>query len=214
MNADSCSQMGDYSAAASYFHQLAPYYAKDDWDPLEMSMLNMYAQCLKKISHDEEYVRIGLKMVAKLVRQSRSPLRVQPIAAYKSLSLSDLISTSKSLGEPITVPLEKYFRDITVDPYPRHYDDHDGFQLQLRLWNGTIGAIEAQQIQVQISNIEEDVHSETWLTSENFHILEPGVVTILLGTKVCNKPSKEYEIPILTVTDYDPGLVCAKQDYA
>ena len=208
------SHMGDYQTAASYFHQLAPFYAKDDWDSLEMSMLNMYAQCLKNIGRHEEYIRVGLKMVAKLSRQRRSLLSVLPNAAHKPLSLSDLISTSRSLKEPITVPLDKYFRDITVDPYPRHYDDHDGFQLQLKLWNATLGAFKAQQVRVQISSIEEEIHSEIWLTSEKIHVLEPGIAAILIGTKVCNKPSGDHEVLLLIVADHDTSLVHAKQDYA
>lgn len=184
--------MGDYSAAASYFHQLAPFYAKDDWGVLEMSMLIMYAQCLKIIRHDEEYIRVGLKMIAKLVHESQSPVTVRPNAVLKPLNLSDLISASRSLGESVTVPMDRYFRDITVDPCPRHYNDHDGFQLQVKLWNDTLEAVETQQIEVQISNIEEETHSELWLTSEYPTVLEPGIVTILVGTHVRNKPLRKH----------------------
>ena len=64
--------MGDYNAAVSYIHKLATFYAKDDWNTLEMSMLRMYAQCLQKTNRDEEYVRVGLKIVAKVVRENKN----------------------------------------------------------------------------------------------------------------------------------------------
>lgn len=183
----SSSHRGDYSVAASYFHQLAPFYAKDDWGSLEMSMLKMYAECLKNMSRDEEYIQVGLKIVAKLVCKKEAPVSIQPIDGPKTLSLSDLISASRSLGEPISVSLNRYFRNVVVEPYLHHSTDHDGFHLQLRLCNCTLEAVEAQQIQVQIISIEEEHHSELWLTPEGFHVLEPGMVTILLGTKVCKK---------------------------
>lgn len=181
--------MGDYNAAVSYFHQLAPFYAKDDWSSLEMSMLRMYAQCLQKTNRDEEYVRVGLKIVAKVVRESNSLFKVQPNNVSKALGLSDLIFASRSLGEPISVSIDNYFGDISLDPYPQHYNDQDGFQLQLRLRNRTSQAVEAEQIRVQIVSLEEDQQSNLWLAAESVHVLAPGVATILVGTKVDLGPS-------------------------
>ncbi|MCJ1467387.1 hypothetical protein MMC07_006011 [Pseudocyphellaria aurata] len=175
---------GDYSVAASYFHQLTPYYAKDDWRCLETSMLNMYAECLKNMSRIEEYIHVGLKLVAKLVHEKEAPFSIRPNNRSKPLSLNILISASKSLRRPISVSMNKYFRNITVDPYLHHCKDHDGFQLQLRLRNCTLETIEAEQIQAQIVSMEDEHRSELWLTAEGFHVLEPGVVDILLGTKV------------------------------
>ena len=182
------SYLGDYSVAASYFHQLAPFYAKDHWGSIEMSMLNMYAECLKHMGRNEEYIQVGLKMVTKLVREKEAPFIIQPNDGPKPLSLLNLISASRSLIEPISVAMNQYFRNITVDPHLHYFKDHDGFQLQLRLRNCTLEAIEAHQIQVQIIGMEEEHHSELWLTVEGLRVLEPGIVTILLGIKVCKTP--------------------------
>lgn len=182
--------MGDYNAAVSYFHQLAPFYAKDDWSSLEMSMLRMYAQCLQKTNRNEEYVRVGLKIVAKVVRESEIFFKFQPDIASKALGLSDLVVASRSLGEPIPVSIDNYFGDISLDPYPQHYNDHDGFQLQLRLRNRTSQALEAEQIRVQIVSLEEDHQSNLWLAAEGVHFLPPGAATIPVGTKVDLSPSR------------------------
>lgn len=176
--------MGDYSAAVSYFHNLAPFYAKDDWSTLEMSMLSIYAQCLQKTNRDEEYVRVGLKIVAKVVRDSKNLFKVQQNIISKALCLPDLILASRSLGEPISVSIDSYFGDISLDPYPQHYNDHDGFQLQLKFQNRTSQALEVEQIRVQIVSLEEDHQSSLWLAAEGVHILAPGAATILVGTKV------------------------------
>lgn len=148
----------------------------------------MYAECLKHMSHNEEYIQVGLKIVAKLVREKEAHFIIQPNDGPKPLSLLNLISASRSLIEPISVSMNQYFRNITVDPHLHYFKDHDGFQLQLRLRNCTLEAIEVQQIQVQIISMEEEHHSELCLTVEGLHILEPGIATILVGTKVCEKP--------------------------
>lgn len=150
-------------------------------------MLNMYAECLKNMSLDEEYIQVGLKLVAKVVRGKEAPFTIQPSDGPKQVSLKNLISASRSLGEPISVSMDQYFCNIEVDPYLHHCKDHDGFQLQLRLCNCTSEAIGAQHIQIQIISVEEEHRSELWLTAERFHVLEPGMVTVLLGTKVCKK---------------------------
>lgn len=187
--------MGDYSAAVSYFHKLAPFYAKDDWSNLEMSMLRMYAQCLQKTNRDEEYVRVGLKIVAKVVRESKNLFKVQQNIVSKALGLSDLIFASRSLGEPISVSIDNYFGDISLDPYPQHYKDHDGFRLQLRLRNRTSQSLEAEQIRVQIVSLEDHHQSSLWLAAEGVHILAPGAATILVGTKVDLIPSRSKSKP-------------------
>lgn len=205
--------MGDYSVAASYFHQLAPFYAKDDWGSLEMNTLIMYAECLKNMRRDEEYIQVGLKIIAKLVRGNEAPFSIQLNDGPKPLSFSKLISASRTLGEPISVSMNKYFHNIAVDPYLHHCKDHDGFQLQLRLRNCTLEAVEAQQVQVQIISIEEENHSELWLTAEGFHILEPGMVIILLETKVCKKLLGIFDQLSLILPDHETSLVPAEQDF-
>lgn len=179
-----CSHLRDCTVAASYFHQLAPFYSKDGWSHLEMSMLDMYAQCLKLIGRDDDYVRIGLKMIAKLADMDRMASGDQLMGKAMSFSLTDLVSASRLLVQPILVPIESYFGSIALDPYPRPYDDHDGFQLQLRVRNLTFVAIEAHHIQIKIVSVQDYQHSELFLTASGIHCLQPGTANILVGTNV------------------------------
>ncbi len=147
-------------------------------------MLNMYAQCLKKRNRHEDYIRVGLKIVAKPVLEGPAYFNIHSYGAPKSLSLSDLINASKLLKEPFAASIDKYFDDISIDPYPRHYNDHDGFRLQLRLRNRTLQAVKAQEIRVRITSLEDEHQADLWLAAEGVHLLKPGEATIVLGTKV------------------------------
>ena len=147
----------------------------------------MYAQCLERTNRYEDYIQVGLKVIARLVRQNWGNFGIQPSDKSMLLTLSNLISASNSLDKPVSAMLDDYFDNIMIDPHPRHFDDHDGFQLRLTLRNCTSEAVKAQKIQVKITSIDEEHHSEFWLAADGIHILEPGTFTVLLGTKVCNK---------------------------
>ena len=180
----SISLLGDYAAAASYYAQLAHLYAKDCWTHLELNMLNMYAHCLKQINQNEEFVRIGLKIVAKLAIENRTNSRNRDTLERKAPSLADLIVASTTLAKQLTVPLHDFFRNITVDPYVRPYNDHDGFYLQFRLTNLTSDVIEAQSIRAKLTSIDEGHPAELWVVADKVTLIQPGITVISLGSKV------------------------------
>ena len=209
-------------AAASLFHQLAPFYAKDNWTRLEMSMLDTYAQCLKHLERFEEYARVLLKILAKMIQrgypalsgiantgQRRKPLNasmsnyeIADTAGY----LQEALSISKGLKQMILVPMDKYFDDIVLDPYPRHYKDQDGFQLMLQLQYIMQDDLQAQQVRVRIVNAGEVQSNEIWLTAEGSELLKPGIVKILVGSNVCHCITL-CGVQVLTWEDNDTWMV-------
>ena len=177
------SHLGDYATATSYFAQLAHLYAQDSWTHLELNMLDMYAHCLKYMSQNEEYIRIGLKIVAKLSLEHTS--RFSRTLERKTLSLTDLISASATITHQLTVPMRDYFDNIHVDPYIHQFEDHDGFCLHLLLASLTSDAIVAQEVRVKLVPADEDHQSELWLVATNITLSSQGNVTVSVGTKVC-----------------------------
>lgn len=177
------SYLEDYAAAASYFHQLAPFYAKNDWSHLETSVLETYAQCLKQLDRNMEYINIALQILAKTVQRHRT------IPQHRTLErasghLGDLIAASESLDDHISVPMDSYFRDIGLEPFLRHYESHDGFQLLLRFQNLMPETFEAHKIRVRITTVEKEPRYEIWLATEGVQKLEPGSARVLLGSNV------------------------------
>lgn len=177
------SYLGDYATAASYFAQLAHLYAQDGWAHLELSMLNMYANCLKHMNQNEDYIRVGLKIVAKITRE-HTP-KFPGTLETKTPSLTDLVSASVAITHQLTVPMGDYFGNINMDPHIRLYEDHDGFCLQLVLTNLTSDVIEAQEVRVKLVPINEDHQTELWLVAINITFRSRSIVSISVGTNVC-----------------------------
>lgn len=180
--------------AASYFRQLAPFYAKDEWSDLELLTLDLYAQCLRHLARNEDYVRIGLKILAKKIRSNiafiqqsqidmMNPEDIRQPAQSATGSLSGIISASKLLKEHLPLPMDIYFDRIDLGRYVRHSPDEDGFQFPLILRSLFPESFLAESVRVQIISVEEDQRSELWLYA-NAQKIEPGTSRIWLSSNV------------------------------
>lgn len=188
-------QLKDYSVAASYFRQLAPFYAKDDWSNLEIAMLDMYAQCLGHLGKVEEHVRIALRTLAKIVQSTigaskefriRLKRRVdtqQPISNTK-VDMRSIIAASQSLSQPVSVPMDQFFDGIRLAKYMRHMPEHDGFELWLRIRSLLPESFEAQTVKAKIISTGEEQRSEIWLSANDVQMNEPGTEEIKLRSSM------------------------------
>lgn len=185
----------DYEGAASYFSQLAPFYAQDDWSDLELLTLDLYAHCLNNVERNEDYVRIGMKTLAKKIRGGAS-IRKQaqshsmkltnncrPLQSANSLigSLSKIFSSSTLLKEQMTFPMNDYFDCIDMGIYVRHSPDDDGFQFPLVLRSLLPDSFLAESVRVRIQSIDGDQLSEICLHAIDQYI-EPGMSKLWLGS--------------------------------
>ena len=204
--------------AASYFRQLAPFYAKDEWSDLELLTLDLYAQCLHRTGRNEDYVRIGLKILAKTIQSQaarkqqsqidsikRTSIRQPPQSATGSLS--GILSASKLLDEQILLPMDAYFDRIDMGVYVRHSPDDDCFQFPLELRSLLPESFLAESVRVQILGVEGEQRSELWLDAAGQNI-EPGTSRVWVGSNV----SRSCPTPNATLTHhasrrcFQPGM--------
>lgn len=188
------SLLDDYEVAASYFRQLASFYAKDDWSDLELLTLELYARCLHRLERNADYVRIGLKALAKSI-QGKAAIGKQPqikpmkppyihqVSRSAARSLGNVLNTSKLLKEQIALAMDDYFDSVEMGMYVRHSTDDDGFQLPLVLRSLFSESFLAESVRVQILSAEENQHSELWLHA-NGQPIKPGMSRIWLGSRV------------------------------
>ena len=180
--------------AASYFHQLAPFYLKDDWSELELLILDLYVQCLYHSERNADYVRTGLKTLAKKIQgqatiQQQSPRESMTLANVYQASvsagsgLSSILNTSNLLKEQMSVSMDGYFDRIEMGMYIRHSINDDGFQFPLVLRSLLPESFRAESVRVQILSVEESQHFELWLHA-NGQSIEPGMCRIWLGSNV------------------------------
>lgn len=168
-------------------------------------MLRMYAQCLKKLNRKDEYIRTLLDLLAKSAAKRKSiKLSKLPHSRHSSFTeapeemegwldddrvdttglFHELISFSKQLPYDVTVPMSKYFGDIVVEPYVRHYDEKDGFQLRLQFRHVLEDEVEFRRARIRLISATSTQGKEIWLESGGAVSLKRGVGRFWLNSNV------------------------------
>ena len=180
-----------------YFHEMAPYYNKDDWTDLEICVLCMYALCLKQLDRLEDYVRISLKLIAKMIKRGRQFMRYgreninssheEVILGQRATptQLGSVIDVSKGLKKSVSTPMKEYFDQVHVNPFLEHFALKDGFQLKLHLQPLMSDGLQIDQIKMRIVTVGEKAHNEIWLASDSPMLLQPKQAKIALTASVC-----------------------------
>jgi trafficking protein particle complex subunit 10 len=186
-----------------YFGRMATSFAESRWNLVESTMLRMYAQCLKKLNRKDEYVRTLLDLLAKSAANRKSlglsPKRINSNGFSNAWLdddkvdttgvFSELIEFSGQLPKDRTVPIDQYFGDISVEPYVRHYDDRDGFQLRLQIRHLLEDEIDLNRAKVRLVSATAAQVKEIWLENLDPIHLSKGICRIWLGSNVrlyCN----------------------------
>jgi len=186
-------QLGDYPAAASYFRQLAPIYAKGGWTNLELLMLDLYAQCLKKLERNDEYVGIALKILAKQVQGWKAELDDANVKSLSSRTLKpgggvryleDAVAVSRSLQSGLSVPIDHCFGEAVLDPQIRHQDNKDGFSMHLSLHHVVEENLMVDEVKIRLVSVDEDQRSELLLSQVKPPCWKSGLVTIVALSQV------------------------------
>ncbi|CZR50773.1 probable TRS130 TRAPP subunit of 130 kDa involved in targeting and fusion of ER to golgi transport vesicles [Phialocephala subalpina] len=176
----------DYAAAASYFYRMTPFYAEGGWAQVELSMLILYARCLRELQRKEEYVRVVLKLLSKsaMVEKERM-LRKSTLQIGRSSSLSpevlptdsylpDLLDITRTLPHEVLVPLQNFFASVEVDNTIRYHPEADSFGLQLRLNYLLSDDITIEKAKVRIVPLAGETSREIWLEMEGDTVFKKG----------------------------------------
>lgn len=164
-------------------------------------MLKMHARCLRKLNRKDEYVRTVLDLLAKSAasRMTSKSLSKQTstkaTAVYPQEWLNDdnvdttdvfheIVSYSQQLPYDVTVQMAKYFSDISVEPYVRHYDDKDGFQLRLQFRHLLEDEIEIRAAKIRLVSAVSNQAKDIWLEETGTMQLKKGLNRMWIGCNV------------------------------
>lgn len=203
-------EMEDYQAAAMYFSRMAPVFGEDSWALVEMIMLKMYAKCLKKIEKIDDYVGTLLDILARSAARQRTikndalgtSTTFQPRGTEAWLDddsietrgyLSELLETLKQAEKDVTVPMGKFFGDIVVQPLIQHYEDKDGFRLQVQFRHLLEDPITIERIKVRLTSTNPISAKEIWLESTCQVNLKRGIARSWVDSNV--RPTHGICIP-------------------
>ena len=159
-----------------------------------MLTLDLYVQCLHRLERNADYVRIGLKTLAKRIRakaviqqqssaESMKLAHVHQVSRSAANSLSSILDISRLLENQVSLSMDNYFDCIDLGLHVRHSTDDDGFQFPLVLRSLLPESFLAESVRVQILSVEEGQRFELWLDAKDQNI-EPGSSRIWLGSNV------------------------------
>ncbi|EER42375.1 TMEM1 family protein [Histoplasma capsulatum H143] len=188
---------GDYGTAASYFHQMAPFYASCHWGVLEGVMLELYGRCLKHLGRKDDYVRVLLKLLGNYAGvaqpgqkagsfrskrfSSAAPSSFPPVArTLVSNYVNDLFETSQVLSTDFSVPLNEFFSGIHISSTIHHFEDKDGILVDLSLGFLLGNSIEVDSVKMRLVNSTGVHSSEIWLENLDLVVVKSTVSKIPL----------------------------------
>ncbi|KAG4433334.1 hypothetical protein IFR05_011183 [Cadophora sp. M221] len=188
--------LADFAAAASYFYRMTPFYGETGWTEVELSMLLMYAKCLKELNRKEEYVKVVLKLLSKtavvesarLQRKSvlkfRRGLIFSPEVLPRESYMPELLEITKGLQHEVRVPLETFFGNIEVDGTVSYHSERDGFELRIRLHYLLADDIPIEKARVRVTPVTGDSNREIWLESDVPVVFKKGISSFSVQSNV------------------------------
>lgn len=197
----------DYKAAAVHFSQIAQFYGNDRWPHLEGVMLEMHARCLKELELNEEYTRVLLRLLAKFAAylQSNLSVRQKTLDASSQFSdtaqvnqyVEDLFDVSSGLQKEVSASLTDFFADLHVAPAVLHYQDKDGFQIQLWLRFLLGKKVDIDSIKIRLVHASNSHSNEHWIETPTKVAVRSSLTKVLIDSAV--SCSVSYRAPFLCI---------------
>jgi hypothetical protein len=128
-------QLRDYESAASYFERIADDESTDMWHHLHGTILELYAECLKRLKRMSAYLRVILKILAIYATDRQPWKRGSGNSQAVQVLIDDLGSLSAELDDQVVVSLEDFFRVTSAELRICHYHGRDGFYIPLSICN-------------------------------------------------------------------------------
>ena len=162
-------------------------------------MLRLHARSLMSLGRDEEFVRIALRILAKLVASEALPKSDQNLrkdgglvtsSVYKTLSpegsgyLRELLEASKNLKEPMIVPMPNYFGNIQLVPHIRHHEHQDGYEMTIEIRHVISEVLPVQLLKVKLLGNETINGNEIWLTTAHAQLMRRGTNKVTISSQV------------------------------
>ncbi|KAK2628264.1 hypothetical protein QTJ16_002910 [Diplocarpon rosae] len=174
--------MGDYAAATSYLYRMTPFYGESGWAEVELSMLVMYATCLKKLQRKGEYVRVVLrrKSTLKIGRGGTISPEVMLVVPY----VPELLEITKELHHELRVPLQDFCGHVEVDGTIQYHPEKDSFGLHVRLFYLLTDEMPIEKAKVKMVPLKGDLNKDIWLEMDGESILKKGTVSLSVHSNV------------------------------
>jgi trafficking protein particle complex subunit 10 len=187
----------DFDAAVDFFYKIVPFFGESGWSLLELSMLILFAQCLRELQRKGEYVTAVLKLLTKAAAAEKDRLRQKSAVRRGSNAeveypessalrgfVECLLEAAKSLSTEVRVPLSHLFTDVRFIGSPRYHAERDSFSLTLRMRSLLVDEIKFETIRLRLAPINTGSMQDIWVDSLAPAIVKPGVNSVTLSCNV------------------------------
>lgn len=187
----------EYRAATSFFCLTTPFFGESGWSWLELSMLVMYSHCLRVLKHNQDYVRVALKLLTKacvaekewLQQRSAIRLRGEQKKEFPDMSaigdtvgsLSDLV---RSLPTEAKVPLDNFFTDIELVGAPEYHDGRDSCDLTISLRCLLPEGLHIDAVALKVTSEDSGPAKAVWFEKKGDISMKRGTNTIKVECRV------------------------------
>lgn len=166
----------DYAAAASYFYRVTPFYADQGWQHIEMNMLGIYCESLKKLERWDAYTKVVIKLLMtastrekeRLDRRSQFGTSKNGISKHDHLDLArwhltDLLTTLGRSQQTMSIALDGLFMSVEVGSSIICYEGSDSFGLTLKLSYLLQDPLPVDSIKVRLTAANDNQAKDIWL---------------------------------------------------
>lgn len=213
----------DFAAAASYFYRMVPFYGDGGWTEVELSMLVMYANCLRELQRKEEFVKVVLKLLARaavvekerLRRKSAFKIGGSKIGGEFGVSidtyLPELLKITKTLQHEVRVPLVDFFGYVEVDSSVRYHSEMDSMALQIQLQYllpDEMTIDKARIRMIMISGETGEATRELWLETDKASTFKKGIVKLSMQSNVSQKSFSLRRNVLISIVYHTRHVYC------
>lgn len=190
----------EYSAASAYFWRATPFFGESGWNLLELSMLVMYTDCLKRLGRKEEYVKVTLKLLSKAASAERERLESKFSLRIGSHNteypdndvikgfLPSLLAEVEGASKDMLMPLSSFLASMEVRGVDYH-DGRDSAALDLEVQSLLTDGLELTKARVRVAAKVAGVRQEIWFESTEPSIVETGKTMLRVDSNVSIHPS-------------------------
>lgn len=175
-------KVGDYGVSASYFHRATPFFGETGWGLLELSMLVMYARCLRELGRKEGFVQVVLKMLMRAAaaeaefegRASASVSKSKGDFSAVRGFVAELLEAAGELPREVVVPLSSFFLAVDVCGAPGYTEGSDKVEVEVELHSLLEDELPVERAGLRMTCVDGGPTNEISLEGVKGQVVKPG----------------------------------------
>lgn len=183
----------EYREAAQAFSQTTPHFGESGWSILELSMLIMYAHCVRESQSQDDYVIVAVKLIvmACAANKAERASRIGKSTIKQDLDMTPikevaetLFELSSSIAREVRVPLLSLFNNVELFGPPVYHESQDTCILTVDLDSLLPDDLAVDSMQLRATCIDNGPVKELVFEQKKGATLASGHTKITLSSNV------------------------------